>query len=149
MLGTPAQFGKIETQAPDIDAQMKLFRGVIITAMGLFAGTVLGGVVGLFVYANSRTPNVHDHVFAAIQTLGVILGVAMGYLAARSAETQEQLVDAAQRAGSILLRKYRPKAGDGGNSDIGHRTIGDKRITARAHSEKAEDFLRTLTGHKN
>ena len=134
----PGQLGKGGAEKPEIDAQVKLFRTGVMIAMGLFGGTVLGGVVGLFVYANSRTPQAHDGVFAIIQVVGVVLGLAMGYLAAKGAEAQEQLLEASQRAGMTMLKKYRPKPGTAGNSNVGHRVIG------APSPNVGEDFLNQL-----
>ena len=126
-------------QDPEFDGRVKLIRTTAMIAMGLFAGTVLGGVIGLFVYANSRTPNVHDGVFAVIQVLGVLLGLGMGFLAARGAEAQEQLIEASQRAGVSMLKKYKPKPGGAGHSNnVGERVIGP------ATNNVGEDFLKTL-----
>jgi F0F1-type ATP synthase assembly protein I len=136
----PSQYGKGGEHKTEFDTKVKLFRTGVMIAMGLFAGTVLGGVVGLFVYANSRTPNAHDGVFAVIQVVGVVLGVAMGYLAARSAEAQEQLIEASQRAGMSMLRKYKPKPGNTGPGNVGQRVIGP--------SNTGEEFLKTLLGPK-
>lgn len=133
----PRQFGKGGAEKSDVDAQVKIFRTGVMIAMGLFAGTVLGGVVGLFVYANSRTPNAHDGVFAVIQIFGVVLGLAMGYLAARGAEAQERLLEASQRAGITMLKKYKPKPGNAGHGNVGQRVIG-------APSNAGEDFLNQL-----
>ncbi|MDQ6766912.1 MAG: hypothetical protein M3Z41_03795 [Candidatus Eremiobacteraeota bacterium] len=130
------QTQKTVAQKPEFDVQVKLFRTGVMVAMGLFAGTVLGGIVGLFVYANSRTPNAHDGVFAVIQILGVVLGLAMGYLAARSAEAQEQLFEASQRAGISMLKKYKPKPGGSGHANVGQRVIGS--------ANAGEEFLKTL-----
>jgi len=134
----PGQFGKGGEEKTDFDHQVKLFRTGVMIAMGLFGGTVLGGVVGLFVYANSRTPNAHDGVFAIIQVVGVVLGLAMGYLAARGAEAQEQLLEASQRAGITMLKKYRPKPGNAGNGNVGQRVIG------APSPNVGEDFLNQL-----
>lgn len=130
------QLGTSENQESDFDARVKLFRTAVTIAFGLFVGTVLGGVCGLFVYANSRTPNVHDGVYVVIQTLGIILGVAMGYLVARNSQAQEELIETSYKAGSSLLRRYKPKPGTSGNSNVGQRTIG---VNAAG-----EEFLRTL-----
>jgi hypothetical protein len=117
------------------EARVKVFRTSVITAFGLFAGTVLGGVCGLLVYANSRTPNEHDGVYAIIQAVGILVGLAMGYLCARNAQAQDDLVESSLKAGSTLLRRYKPKPGSGGQSDVGQRTI---------NPGSAEDFLKTL-----
>ena len=87
----------------DIEHQFNLARTIVIVALGLFAGAVLGGVAGLFVYANSRNPSAHDGFFVLIQAMGVIVGVALGYLAAKGVETQEQIIEASARAGVSLL----------------------------------------------
>lgn len=137
-----SQVHSSEGQDNVFETQVRFFRTGVIVALGVFAGTVLGGVCGLFVYANSRTPNQHDGVFVVIQALGIILGVAMGYLAAKSAEAQEQLIDASQRAGTLLLRRYRPKPGTAGHSNVGQRTIGASPTT------EGEDFLRSILGTK-
>jgi len=63
--------GSIETNATtkmSIDAQFNLFRTIVITGLGTFVGAVLGGVVGLFVYANSRNPSAHDGVYEFLFT---------------------------------------------------------------------------------
>ena len=143
MLNTQAQ-GELRSspERSDFELQVKIFRIGTMIALGLFAGTVLGGVIGLFVYANSRTPNVHDGVFAIIQVLGVLAGLAMGFLAARSVEAQEQLIEASQRAGLSMLRKYRPKPGANGHHGVGQRVIGG--AAAKAASSAGEEFLKTL-----
>jgi hypothetical protein len=125
MLNTQSdgQFAKSDVRKPDFEAQVKVFKTGVMIAMGLFAGTVLGGVVGLFVYANSRTPNMHDGIFVLIQAVGVLLGVGMGYLAARSNAAQDQLIEASQRAGTSMLKKYKPKPGNSGQSNVGQHTI--------------------------
>jgi MFS family permease len=138
----PGQFGKDGVDKTDFDSRVKAFRTGLMIAMGLFGGTVLGGVVGLFVYANSRTPNAHDGVFAVIQIVGVILGIAMGYLAAKGAEAQEQLLDASQRASVTMLKKYRPKPGNAGNGNVGQRVIG-------APANVGEEFLNQLLKNGN
>jgi len=130
------QLGTGENQESDFDARLRLFRTGVTIAFGVFVGTVLGGVCGLFVYANSRTPNVHDGVYVVIQSLGIILGVAMGYLAARNSQAQEDLIEASYKAGSSLLRRYKPKPGTAGNSNVGQRTIGA--------NTAGEEFLKTL-----
>src|ERR1700680_4732942 len=138
----PGQIGKDGVEKTEFDNQVKLFRTGVMIAMGLFGGTVLGGVVGLFVYANSRTPNAHDGVFAVIQVVGVILGLAMGYLGAKGAEAQEQLLDASQRASVTMLKKYRPKPGNAGNGNVGQRVIG-------APANVGEEFLNQLLKNSN
>jgi len=138
----PGQIGKDGVEKTEFDNQVKLFRTGVMIAMGLFGGTVLGGVVGLFVYANSRTPNAHDGVFAVIQVVGVILGLAMGYLGAKGAEAQEQLLDASQRASVTMLKKYRPKPGNAGNGNVGQRVIG-------APANVGEEFLNQLLKNGN
>jgi len=138
----PGEFAKGAAEKADFDSQVKLFRTGVMIAMGLFGGTVLGGVVGLFVYANSRTPNAHDGVFAVIQIVGVVLGLAMGYLAAKGAEAQEQLIEASQRAGITMLKKYRPKPGNAGNGNVGQRVIGTP-------SNVGEDFINQLIKNGN
>lgn len=121
-------------QAEDLEHQFNLIRTSVIVGVGLFCGAVLGGVAGLFVYANSRNPSAHDGFFVAIQMVGVIAGVALGYLAAKSVETQEQIVEASSRAGVALLKKYRTRPG-GSNGNVGHRKIG---------SSLGDDYLRQL-----
>lgn len=142
MLNTQVQgpLGKVESHESAFDARVKLFRSSVMMGLGLFVGTVLGGVCGLFVYANSRTPNQHDGVYIVIQALGIIAGVAMGYFSARNAEAQEDLIEAAQKAGGSLLRRYKPKPGTAGNSNVGQRTIGANKA--------GEDFLKTLLAPK-
>jgi MFS family permease len=137
----PGQFGKDGSEKTDFERQVKMFRTGVMITMGLFAGTVLGGVVGLFVYANSRQPNVHDGVFAVIQVVGVLLGLAMGYLAARGAEAQEQLLEASQRAGITMLKKYRPKPGNSGHSNVGQRVMNT--------GTTGEEFLNKLLSGPN
>src|ERR1700736_768162 len=139
----PGQIGKDGVEKTEFDSQVKLFRTGVMIAMGLFGGTVLGGVVGLFVYANSRTPNAHDGVFAVIKVVGVVLGLALGYLAAKGAEAQEQLIDASQRAGITMLKKYRPKRGNAGNGNVGQRGIG------APAPNLGEDFLNELLKNGN
>ena len=153
-----SQLQKGDGHKTDFDNQVKLFRTGVMIGMGLFAGTVLGGVVGLFVYANSRTPNVHDGIFAIIQVVGVMLGLGMGFLAARSTEAQEQLLEASQRAGLTMLKKYKPKPGNAGQSNVGQRVIGPSelgqnyaaprapapRAPAPSDANVGEEFLKTL-----
>jgi hypothetical protein len=117
------------------DGRMKLFRTSVIVGLGVFVGAVMGGVCGLFVYANSRTPYVHDGVYAIIQITGIIAGLVLGYLAARNAQAHDEVVEASHKAGSMLLRRYKPKPGMNGQSNVGHRTIG---------SSNTEEFLRNL-----
>jgi hypothetical protein len=127
----------------EFDTRVKLLRKVAITALGVFAGAVMGGVCGLFVYANSRTPNVHDGVYIVIQSIGLVLGLAMGFLAARNIDAQDEFIEASQKAGTTLLRRYKPKPGAAGLSNVGQRTIG-------AANNAGEEFLRTLlaSNHK-
>jgi len=120
----------------DIDAQFKLARAIVITAGGVFAGTVLGGVAGLFVYANSRTPSVHDGIYVVIQTFGVLIGVGLGYLAAKGAEAQEKFIEASGKAGVTLLKKYRTRPGINGNSNVGQRNIATNNV--------GDEYLRQL-----
>lgn len=155
---TDGQFAKSDVRKPDFDARLKVFRTAVMVAMGLFAGTVLGGIVGLFVYANSRTPNVHDGIFAVIQAIGVLLGVGMGYLAARSTAAQDQLIETSQRAGMTMLKKYKPKPGNSGQSNVGQHTIKTTSMAgapapsaaasatqvSAAASKDGEEFLKTL-----
>jgi hypothetical protein len=158
---TDGQFAKSDVRKPDFDARLKVFRTAVMIAMGLFAGTVLGGIVGLFVYANSRTPNVHDGIFAVIQAIGVLLGVGMGYLAARSTAAQDQLIETSQRAGMTMLKKYKPKPGNSGQSNVGQHTIKTTSVAgpsvpapsaaaasatqvSAAASKDGEEFLKTL-----
>lgn len=130
--------GQLTATDPDvIDSQFKIVRGAIIVVLGLFGGGVLGGVIGLFVYANSRTPTIHDGVFALIQAVGILLGTGLGYLAARSAEAQEHLIDASARAGAVLLKKYRPKPGLAGHSNVGQRVI-------KTQSNEGEEYLQQI-----
>ncbi|HLW38627.1 MAG TPA: hypothetical protein VKR99_09385, partial [Candidatus Eremiobacteraceae bacterium] len=91
---------------------------------------------GLFVYANSRNPSAHDGVFALIQTVGVLVGLGLGYVAAKGTEAQEQLIEASAKAGVALLKKYRSRPGAAGNSNVGHRQIGQTTI--------GDDYLRQL-----
>lgn len=131
----------------DFDARFKLIRTGIIVAGWIFVGTVLGGCVGLFVYANSRTPNVHDGVFAVIQAVGVLLGVAMGFLAAKGTEAQDAFLAASSRAGKSMLRKYKPRPGTAGNSNVGQRTIG--KPVVESYDTEGDEFLRTMLGSKH
>lgn len=119
------------------ETRIKLIRTIGMIATGLFAGTVLGGIIGLFVYANSRTPNAHDGVFAVIQVVGVLVGLLMGYIAARGAEAQDQMMEASHRAGLNMLKKYKPKPGTAGTSTVGERVIGPVQNVG-------EEFLKTL-----
>jgi multidrug transporter EmrE-like cation transporter len=121
------------------EARIRLLKAVAITALGLFIGGVLGGVLGLFAYANARNPAPHDVMYAILQSAGIIVGLLMGYLAARNSRVHEEMLEASLRAGGSLLRRYRPKPGTGGVSNIGHRTIG---------SDAAEGFLNTLIAKK-
>jgi hypothetical protein len=116
-------------------ARVNLIRTSVIVAFGLFVGAVLGGVCGLFVYANSRNPGPHDPLYAIIQSVGIIVGLVMGYLAARNAQVQDDMLESSQRAGTTLLRRYKPKPGAAGQSNVGQRTIG---------ATTADDFLKTL-----
>jgi len=125
-----------QAPAAKIDAQFNLVRTIVITAFGVFGGAVLGGVAGLFVYANSRNPSAHDGVFALIQTVGVLVGLGLGYVAAKGTEAQEQLIEASAKAGVALLKKYRSRPGAAGNSNVGHRQIGQTTI--------GDDYLRQL-----
>ncbi|MDQ6780700.1 MAG: hypothetical protein M3Z37_06060 [Candidatus Eremiobacteraeota bacterium] len=131
--------GSIDANATtkiSIDAQFNLFRTIVITALGLFIGAILGGVVGLFVYANSRNPSAHDGVYALIQTAGVLLGIALGYLTAKGVQAQEQMIDASAKAGVTLLKKYRSRPGSPAQANVGQRNIGQKTI--------GDDYLRQL-----
>ncbi len=132
---------KSEVPNADFDSRVSLFRRGMMIVFGLFGGTVLGGVVGLFVYANSRTPNAHDGVFAVIQVVGVLLGLGMGLFAARSSDEQEQMLEASQRAGVSMLKKYKPKPGTAGHSNVGQRVIGASVDDSAAVSEQ---YLKTL-----
>lgn len=120
----------------DIDAQFNLVRTIVITAGGLFGGAVLGGVAGLFVYANSRNPSAHDGVFALIQTVGLVVGIALGYLAAKGTAAQEQLIESSAKAGVALLKKYRSRPGAATGANVGHRSIGQTTI--------GDDYLKQL-----
>jgi hypothetical protein len=153
---TDGQFVKSEIRKPDFDAKVKVFRTSVMVAMGVFAGTVLGGVVGLFVYANSPTPDLHDGIFAVIQTIGVLLGVGMGLFAARNTAAQDQLIETSQRAGTTMLKKYKPKPGNSGHSNVGQHTIkttsnvapsvAPAAAPAAAVAKDGEEFLKTLLG---
>ncbi len=135
----PSQVVRETGPGSPFDTRVKLIRTIGMIGAGLFAGTVLGGVVGLFVYANSREPNAHDAVFAVIQVVGVLAGLAMGYFAARGVEAQDQLLDSSNRAGLTMLKKYKPKPGIGGGlPNVGERVIG------AGESKVGEDFLKTL-----
>jgi len=134
---TPGQFAKAPGQDEEFDARVKIIRKAAMIAAGLFAGTVIGGVTGLFVYANSRTPNAHDGVFAVIQILGVVFGFAMGFLAARGAEAQDQQNEVSQRASISMLKKYKPRPGAAGHSNVGQRVIGPA-------DNAGEEFLKSL-----
>jgi hypothetical protein len=134
---TPGQFAKETGPGSRFETRVKLLRTVGMIATGLFAGAVMGGIIGLFVYANSRTPNAHDGVFAIIQVVGVLVGLFMGYIAARSAEAQDQMIEASFKAGLTMLRKYKPKPGTSGTSTVGERVIGP------VHNV-GEEFLKTL-----
>ena len=120
----------------EFDAKVKQLRTWSIVAFGLCAGVLFGGICGLFVYANSRTPNVHDGVYLVIQILGIVIGLAFGYFAARNVGAQDDLIEASQRAATSLLRRYKPKAGTADHSNVGQRTIGP--------SDTGEDFLKSL-----
>ncbi|MBV8263932.1 MAG: hypothetical protein JOY87_08945 [Candidatus Eremiobacteraeota bacterium] len=139
MLHAPSsgQLAKETGPGSRFETRIKLFRTAGMIVAGLFAGTVIGGIVGLFVYANSRTPNAHDGVFAVIQVVGVLVGLFMGYVAARGAEAQDQMIEASYKASLIMLKKYKPKPGAGGNSTVGERVIGP------VHNA-GEEFLKTL-----
>lgn len=131
--------GSIDANATtkmSIDAQFNLFRTIVITGLGTFVGAVLGGVVGLFVYANSRNPSAHDGVYALIQSAGVLLGIMLGYLAAKGVQDQEQLIDANAKAGVTLLKKYRSRPGAPAQANVGQRNIGQKSV--------GDDYLRQL-----
>lgn len=134
---------KSDAPNADFDGGVKVFRRGMMIALGLFGGTVMGGIVGLFVYANSRNPNVHDGVFAVIQIVGVLLGLGMGLIAARSSDAQDQLLEASQRAGGSMLKKYKPKPGAAGNSNVGQRVIGAPIEDANA-AAAGEEYLKTL-----
>lgn len=131
------QFAKDTGPGSSFELRVKLVRTMGMIATGLFAGAVLGGIVGLFVYANSRTPNAHDGVFAIIQVVGVLVGLLMGYIAARGADAKDQVMEASYRAGLSMLKKYKPKPGTAGHSTVGERVIGP------VHNV-GEDFLKTL-----
>ena len=120
---SPGRFAKDTGPGTEFDTRVNLLRTVAMIGSGLFAGAVMGGVIGLFVYANSRTPRAHDGVFAVIQVLGVLVGLMMGYIAARGAEAQERMLEASHRAGLVMLKKYKPKPG-ATNSSVGERVIG-------------------------
>ncbi|SRR5579872_1430621 len=117
------------------ELRFKQLRTGAIVSFGFFVGALMGGVCGLFVYANSKTPNVHDGVYVLIQSVGILSGLVLGYLAARNVETQDELIEAAQKAGGSLLRRYKPKPGTASHSNVGQRTIG---------ASAGEDFLKTL-----
>jgi hypothetical protein len=134
---TSGQLAKETGPGSQFDTRIKGIRMAGMVAAGLFAGAVLGGISGLFVYANSRTPNAHDGVFAIIQVVGVLLGLFMGYVAARGAEAQDQMIEASYKAGLVMLKKYKPKPGTAGHSTVGERVIGP------VHNV-GEEFLKTL-----
>lgn len=119
------------------DRRVKKLRTGVIVAFGFFVGAVMGGICGLFLYVDSKTPNVHDGFYAVIQILGILAGLAFGYLAARNVEAEDDAVEAAQKAGGSLLRRYKPKAGTATHSNVGQRTIGGPAATG-------EEFLKTL-----
>jgi MFS family permease len=160
MLQTQAP-GQGQGQSTEFDTRVRAFRSGVMIAAGVFGGTVLGGIVGLFVYAQSRTPNVHDGVFAVIQVAGVILGLVMGLAAARGAEAQDQLLDASQRAGTTMLKKYKPKPGTTGQANVGQRVIKPASAVdlvtpmpsagqqvSPAVANAGEEFLKTLLNGK-
>ena len=131
------QFSKDTEPGTPFDTRVKTIRTIGMVLAGLFAGTLLGGIVGLFVYANSRTPGAHDGIFAIIQVVGVLAGLVMGFIAARGAAAQDQLAEASHRAGMAMLKKYKPKPGANGNQNVGQRVIGPV-------SNAGEEFLKTL-----
>jgi MFS family permease len=131
------QFSKETEPGTVFDTRVKLIRTVSMVGGGLFVGALLGAIVGLFVYANTRTPNAHDGIFAIIQVVGVLAGLMMGFLAARGAAEQDQLAEASHRAGMAMLKKYKPKPGANGNQNVGERVIGPV-------ANAGEEFLKTL-----
>jgi hypothetical protein len=139
---SPGQLSKDTAPGSRFETRVKFIRSAGMIVTGFFAGAVLGGIAGLFVYANSRTPSAHDIVFAVIQVAGVLVGLFMGYIAARGADVQDQMLDASHRAGLAMLKKYRPKPGAAGHSTVGERVIGP------AH-KVGEDFLKTLVTKNN
>ncbi|GEM_PF-1560666 len=160
MLQTQAP-GQGRGQSTEFDTRVRTFRSGVMIAAGVFGGTVLGGIVGLFVYAQSRNPNVHDGVFAVIQITGVIVGLVMGLAAARGAEAQDQLLDASQRAGTTMLKKYKPKPGTTGQANVGQRVINPvstvgtvspapaaTQQVSPAVANAGEEFLKTLLNGK-
>ena len=134
---TSGQLAKETGPGSRFDTRIKMIRMTGMVSAGLFAGDVLGGIIGLFVYANSRTPNAHDGVFAVIQVVGVLVGLLMGFVAARGAEAQDQMIEASYKAGLVMLKKYKPKPGTAGHSTVGERVIGP------VHNV-GEEFLKTL-----
>ena len=133
MLSTQAHGRGDDTE---FDARVKQLRTWSLVTFGLCAGVLFGGICGLFVYANSRTPNVHDGPYIVIQSLGILIGLAFGYFAARNVDAQDDLLESSQRAATTLLRRYKPKAGTANHSNVGQRTIGP--------SDSGEEFLKTL-----
>jgi hypothetical protein len=79
---------------------------------------------------------VHDGFYVVIQSLGILAGLAFGYLAARNVEAEDDAIEAAQKAGGSLLRRYKPKPGTANHSNVGQRTIGG--------NPAGEEFLKTL-----
>ena len=132
----PRRYDRTGGSDAEFDAKVRTIRKAGMVAAYVFGGTVMGGVVGLFVYAQSKTPNVHDGVFAVIQIVGVVLGLVMGLIAARGIEAQDQLLEASHRAGISMLKKYKPKPG-AGQHNVGERVIGPT-------SNAGEEYLKTL-----
>ncbi|MBC5806116.1 MAG: hypothetical protein ACR2KS_10905 [Candidatus Eremiobacter antarcticus] len=140
----------MQSPKPDGEARVRLLRTAMFVGFGLFGGAVLGGVCGLFLYANSQNPEVHDSLYAVIQIGGVLLGGIVGYFIGTGSQTQQEMVDGSQRSGGTLLKKYRMRQGAGAS---GASNVGQRDMSARGglveRNDAGEEYLKKILNGKS
>jgi hypothetical protein len=139
----------VKPPQPAPEARLRFFRTAMFVGFGLFGGAVLGGVCGLFLYANSQNPEVHDSLYAVIQIAGVLLGGIVGFFIGTGSQTQQELLDGSQRTGGTLLKKYRMRQGAGAS---GLSNVGQRDMTARprlTEHNDGEEYLKKILNGKS
>lgn len=101
---------------------MRLLLSSFIILAAVISGAFVGAFSGLFTYAGSTDPTAYDARFLVIFTLGIAVGVVIGYSLARRAMRELNADDL--RPGVVLLRKYQHLADRAaGTSDAGEYRI--------------------------
>ena len=101
---------------------MRLLLSAIFVLAAVVSGAIVGAVSGLFTYAGSTDPTAYDVRFLVIFTLGIAVGVVVGYSWARRAMRELNADDL--RPGVVLLKKYQRLADRAaGSSDAGEYRI--------------------------